>query len=198
MWKAFCKPQPVPFLLSLHVARALGWKESIRDRALSRVRKTGKALRTRAHRSRKDPYRISGANEFCSGEFEAGPNRRSHRAGATFGKSAFYEDRVYFASQSRPFLPLPFAPGTRPRSALMAARGLPGRAATSLIEVSLGHVLHRGPNRTIPSGFTRAPSTTSVQCKCGPVARPVAPTSPMTPPAFTSSPSATLIDFMCP
>src|SRR5215470_10684283 len=48
----------------------------------------------------------------------------------------------------------------------------------------------------MPRGFTRAPSTSRLQCRCGPVARPVAPTTPRTAPTFTSSPSATFIDLM--
>src|SRR2546425_5808162 len=46
---------------------------------------------------------------------------------------------------------------------------------------------------TSNSGFTRARSTVSPQCKCGPVTRPVAPTFPSTAPASRASPAFTSI-----
>src|SRR5580692_238079 len=42
---------------------------------------------------------------------------------------------------------------------------------------------------TISIALTRARSTSSPQCKWGPVTRPVAPTLPITSPTFTSSPT---------
>src|SRR2546430_12823437 len=47
-------------------------------------------------------------------------------------------------------------------------------------------------------GFTRARSTVSPQCKCGPVTRPVAPTFPTTVPASRTSPAFTSISERCP
>src|SRR6267378_3701356 len=53
-------------------------------------------------------------------------------------------------------------------------------------------------NLTSCSGFTRALSTVSPQCRCGPVTRPVAPTFPSTAPASNSSPTFTSISDRCP
>src|ERR1700730_11727243 len=47
-------------------------------------------------------------------------------------------------------------------------------------------------------GLTRALFTVTPQCKCGPVTRPVAPTIPITAPAFTVSPVATSVADKCP
>src|ERR1700737_1000539 len=47
-------------------------------------------------------------------------------------------------------------------------------------------------------GLTLALFTVTPQCKCGPVTRPVAPTFPITAPAFTASPSATSVTDKCP
>lgn len=41
------------------------------------------------------------------------------------------------------------------------------------------------------AGSTRASFRLTFQCRCGPVARPVAPTFPTTPPRGTSSPTFT-------
>src|SRR5216684_752375 len=51
---------------------------------------------------------------------------------------------------------------------------------------------------TIRSGFTRAFSTVSPQCRCGPVTRPVAPTFPSTSPVSETSPTFTPISERCP
>src|SRR6266851_5975027 len=112
MREALCKPQPVAFLLPLHIAGASLRQESMRDRTVPGLRKAGETLRTCARGARKNANRVSGANEFRSGEPEARSNCRPCRAGPASGKSAFHEDRIYLASQSRPFVLFPFAQGT--------------------------------------------------------------------------------------
>ena len=53
-------------------------------------------------------------------------------------------------------------------------------------------------NFTMCSGFTRALSTVSPQCRCGPVTRPVAPTLPRAAPASKVSPTFASISERCP
>ncbi len=53
-------------------------------------------------------------------------------------------------------------------------------------------------NFTMCSGFTRALSTVSPQCRCGPVTRPVAPTFPRAAPASKVSPTFASISERCP
>ena len=79
---------------------------------------------------------FSSANEFRSGQPEARSNCRPHRTGPAFRESSFHEDRIYFSSQSCPFLLFLFAPGTGPRGARLDPRGLPRRPATPFIEMS--------------------------------------------------------------
>ena len=53
-------------------------------------------------------------------------------------------------------------------------------------------------NFTMCNGFTRALSTVSPQCRCGPVTRPVAPTFPRAAPASKVSPTFASISERCP